>query len=190
MKIYRDSELAEIPSFATEGSACFDLRACLELGKNVVAYNPHNRKMELPVKVDAHGRSSISVQPSFRVLVPTGLIFDIPKNHVMNFYIRSSMALKYGLMLANNVAVIDSDFKTQSYIMIFNASDTPCTLYHGDRIAQAELRELKQYTLTERKTPPEQTTERTGGLGGGLGSTAVEPRPPVRTGGLGSTGVA
>jgi dUTP pyrophosphatase len=165
MKIYRDNEFAEIPSFATEGSACFDLRACLEVGKNITAYNPHNRTMELPVKNASDGRASVSLQPSFRVLVPTGLIFDIPKNHVLNIYIRSSMALKHGLLLANGTAVIDSDYVDPSYVMIFNASDTPFTLYHGDRIAQAELRELKQYTLTERKTPPSQKTDRDGGMG-------------------------
>jgi dUTPase len=53
MKIYRENELVEIPTFATEGSACFDLRACLEVGKGIIAYNPHNRKMELPVKAAA-----------------------------------------------------------------------------------------------------------------------------------------
>jgi dUTP pyrophosphatase len=170
MKIYRDNPNAELPTFATEGSACFDLRACLEAGKTITAYNPHNRKMELPIRPASDGRPSASLQPGFRMLIPTGLIFDIPKNHVLNIYIRSSMALKYGLTLANAVAVIDSDYVDPSYIMIFNTSDTPFTLYHGDRIAQAELRELKSYTLTERKTPPAQKTDRDGGMG----STGVQ----------------
>ena len=43
--------------------------------------------------------------------------------------------------------------------------DTPITIYHGDRIAQALLEEVKQYTLVERKSRPEQKTERAGGLG-------------------------
>ena len=165
MKIYRENELAEIPAFATEGSACFDLRACLAVGDSITAYNPHNRTMELPVRQAGDGRAFAQLQPSFRVLVPTGLIFDIPKNHVLNIYIRSSMALKYGLLLANGTAVIDSDYVDPTYVMIYNTSDTPFTLYHGDRVAQAELRELKKYTLTERKTAPDQKTERDGGMG-------------------------
>jgi len=169
MKIYRENELAELPEFATEGSACFDLRACLEVGKTVTTYNPHNRKMEMPIKM-ANGKASLALQPGFRTLIPTGLIFDIPKNHVLNFYIRSSMALKNGLMMANSVAVIDSDFVDPAFIMIFNASDTTYNIHHGDRIAQAELRELKKYALTERKTPPTQKTDREGGMG----STGVE----------------
>ena len=165
MKIYRDNPLAEIPAFATEGSACFDLRACLEAGKTITAYNPHNRKMELPIRNASDGRASASLQPGFRMLIPTGLIFDIPKNHVLNIYIRSSMALKYGLTLANAVAVIDSDYKFPTYIMIFNTSDTPFTLYHGDRIAQGALSKLHTYTLTERKTPPAIEDTRNGGFG-------------------------
>lgn len=169
MKIYRESEYAQIPEFATEGSACFDIRACLETGKKVTAYNPHNRTMELPVK-DNNGKLCVSLQPGFRTLVPTGLIFDVPKNHVLKFYIRSSMALKYGLMLANGTAIIDSDYVNQSHLLVYNSSDTPFTVYHGDRIVQAELCELKKYTLVERKTPPEQKTDRDGGMG----STGVE----------------
>lgn len=165
MKIYRENELAEIPAFATEGSACFDLRACLAVGGSITAYNPHNRSMELPVRQAGDGRAFAQLQPSFRVLVPTGLIFDIPKNYVLNIYVRSSMALKYGLILANGTAVIDSDYVDPTYVMIYNVSDTPVTLYHGDRIAQAELRELNKYTLTERKTAPERKTSRDGGLG-------------------------
>jgi dUTP pyrophosphatase len=164
MRVYREKQEAQIPEFATEGSACFDLRACLVLGDKIRMYNPHNKEMDLPVKL-MNGKPAVHLHPSFRTLVPTGLIFDIPKNHVLNFYIRSSMALKYGLMMANGVAKIDSDYIDPSYMMIFNASDTPFTLYHGDRIAQAELSELKSYTLTERKTPPSQKTEREGGLG-------------------------
>ncbi len=164
MKIYRENELAELPEFATEGSACFDLKACLETGKTATAYNPHNRTMEMPIKA-INGKAGLSLQPGFRTLIPTGLIFDIPKNHVLNFYIRSSMSLKYGLMMANGVAVIDSDYVDTSYMLIFNSSDTPFTVYHGDRIAQAELRELKKYTLTERKTLPTKKTESDGGMG-------------------------
>jgi dUTP pyrophosphatase len=165
MKIFRVSENVELPEFATEGSACFDLRACLNPGDKVKAYNPHNRMMEIPVKVDSQGRTFAQVQPSFRTLIPTGLIFDIPKGHVLKVYIRSSMAFKFGLGLANDTAIIDSDYVDPTYVMLFNMGDTPVNLYHGDRIAQAMLEKLHTYTLTETKTAPKQKTDRTGGLG-------------------------
>jgi dUTP pyrophosphatase len=170
MKIFKASESAQLPEFATEGSACFDLRVCLEENTKMQAFNPHNKEMYIPVKRDSAGRLFTQIQPSFRTLVPTGLIFDIPKNHELKIYIRSSMALKYGLNLANSNAVIDSDYVDPTYIMVFNMSDTPITLYHGDRIAQAQLNKLLDYTLTERKTAPERKTDRDGGLG----STGVE----------------
>lgn len=170
MKIFRVSEKAVMPEFATEGSACFDLRACLEEGGKIIAFNPHNKEMAIPVKRDSQGKLFTQVQPSFRTLIPTGLIFDIPKGHVLKLYIRSSMALKFGLTLANATAIIDSDYVDPTHIMLFNMSDTPITLYHGDRIAQAALEKNHTYTLSERKTAPERKTDRDGGLG----STGVE----------------
>jgi dUTP pyrophosphatase len=164
MKVYRDAENAKIPEFATEGSACFDLRAHFEIGDKIRAYNPHNRSMEIPAKI-ASGLPSVQLHPSFRTLIPTGLIFDIPKNHEMKIFIRSSMALKYGIMLANGVAVIDSDYVDPTYILVYNASDTPVTIFSGDRIAQAQLTTLKGYDINERKTRPEAKTDREGGLG-------------------------
>lgn len=165
MKIFKINQNAEIPVFATEGSACFDIKACLDGVAKVKAFNPHNREMELPVKKDQSGRLFTQVQPSFRTLIPTGLIFDIPIKHVMKMNIRSSMALKFGLGMANNTAIIDSDYVDETYIMIYNMSDTPINLYHGDRIAQAMLEKTLSYVLEESEIAPTQKTDRTGGLG-------------------------
>lgn len=170
MKIFKANENAEIPEFATEGSACFDLRVCLDANTRIKAFNPHNRESLFPVKKDSSGKLFTQVQPAFRTLVPTGLIFDIPKGHVLKMYIRSSMALKYGLSLANDTGIIDSDYVEPTYVMLYNMGDTPITLYHGDRIAQAMLEKTIQYTLVERKSAPDRKTDRDGGMG----STGVE----------------
>lgn len=164
MKIFKVSEDAEIPAFATEGSACFDLKACLSVKDKIRSYNPHNREMLLPIK-EQNGKVYTQLQPQFRTLVPTGLIFDIPSNHVMKLHIRSSMALKFGLALANDTGIIDSDYVDPVYIMVYNMSDTPITLYHGDRIAQAMLEKTVSYKLEETKTAPAKKTDREGGLG-------------------------
>jgi dUTP pyrophosphatase len=164
MKIYRDAENARLPEFATEGSACFDLRAHFEMGDKIRAYTPHNRSIEIPPKI-VGGIPAIQLHSSFRTLIPTGLIFDIPKNHEVKIYIRSSMALKYGIMLANGVAVIDSDYVDPAFVLVYNASDTPVTIFSGDRVAQAQLVALKPYDLVDRKSKPEKKTDREGGLG-------------------------
>lgn len=170
MKVYKVTQHAQIPEFATEGSACFDIRACFEADTKVVSYNPHNKEMQLPVKTGANGVRTFQIPPQFRVLIPTGLIFNVPKNHVLKFYIRSSMALKFGLNLANDVAVIDSDYVDPAYVMVYNMGDTPITLSDGDRIAQGMLEKTVSYKLEETTMKPKQKTDRDGGLG----STGVQ----------------
>jgi dUTP pyrophosphatase len=119
----------------------------------------------VPCKRGSDGRVTATLHPQFRTLIPTGLIFDIPKNHVLKVHPRSGMSVKYGIGLANSTGIIDSDYVEELFVPVYNMGDTPITIYHGDRIAQALLEEVKQYTLVERKSRPEQKTERAGGLG-------------------------
>jgi dUTP pyrophosphatase len=165
MKVYKDISFAEVPQFATEGSAAFDLKACIGSETKLKCYNPHNKEFLLPSKLNSHGVWNVQIQPQFRTLVPTGLIFDIPTNHVLKIFIRSSMALKYGITLANNVGIIDSDYVDPLYIMLYNISDTPIQIFNGDRIAQGILEKTLNYKLTETTDKPTQKTSRTGGLG-------------------------
>jgi dUTP pyrophosphatase len=164
MKIYRLRESAVIPEFATEGSAGFDIRACFEKETRIKTYNPHNKLIEIPVKQTNAG-ISFQLQPQFRTLVPTGLIFSIPSNHVLKMYPRSGMSVKYGITLANAVGIIDSDYVEELFIPIFNMGDTPVTIYHGDRISQGILEKTPTYTLEETKKRPSQKTDREGGFG-------------------------
>lgn len=165
MKVFKFSPNAEIPAFATEGSAAFDLKACLDAGTKLRAFNPHNREMEIPVKPTADGRLAVTLHPQFRTLVPTGLIFDIPDKHVLKLFIRSSMALKYSLALANGTGIIDSDYVDPTYMMVINTGDTPILIYHGDRVAQGLLEKTYKYTLEETTEKPGKKTDRDGGLG-------------------------
>lgn len=165
MKIYRVSKNAEIPSYATEGSAAFDIKVCFDENTKIRAFNPHNREMFLPVKSGSDGRLYSQVLPQFRTLLPTGLIFDIPEKHVLKFFIRSGVALKLGIMLANSTAIIDSDYTDPSFIMVYNMGDTPINIYHGDRIAQAILEKNSRVSLIETDEKPKQKTDRTGGMG-------------------------
>jgi dUTP pyrophosphatase len=165
MKIYRDSKSAELPKYATSGSAAFDLKVCFEEDTKVKMFNPHNKEMFLPVRRATNGMLFVQAMPQFRTLLPTGLIFDIPEKHVLKLFIRSSMALKFGIGMANSTAIIDSDYVDPTYVLIYNMSDTPINIYHGDRIAQAILEKSPQIPLSEAKEKPEQKTERDGGMG-------------------------
>ncbi len=165
MRVYRLNEAAELPAFATEGSACFDLRACLTEETKLKTYSPHNKEIVIPARPGAGNKLMAVLHPQFRTLVPTGLIFDIPKSNVLKLYPRSGMSVKYGIGLANSVGVIDSDYVEELFIAIYNMSDTPINIFHGDRLAQGVLEDVKQYTIVERKSRPEQKTDRAGGIG-------------------------
>ena len=165
MKIFRLNDAAELPAFATEGSACFDVKVCITTETRLKTYSPHNKEIMVPAKPGSDGRVQATLHPQFRTLIPTGLIFDIPKNHVLKVFPRSGMSVKFGIGLANSTGIIDSDYVEELFVPVYNMSDTPITIYHGDRIAQALLEETKQYVLVERKSRPEQKTERDGGIG-------------------------
>lgn len=163
--VYKANKNAELPSLATEGSAAFDLRACLEVGDKIKTYSPHNKEIFIPVKMASNGLPTIQLMPQFRTLVPTGLIFDIPQKYEIDINIRSSMALKYGLTLANNTGIIDSDYVDPTFIIVYNMGDTPVNIYNGDRIAQGRLKKTTVCNIEQIEEAPGQKTDREGGFG-------------------------
>ena len=165
MNVYKVSEKAELPEYATDGSACFDIKACFSNGDRLKSYNAWNKEMPIAVKGVGKNPDAFQLPPTVRVLVPTGLIFDIPKGHVMKMYIRSGTALKKGLTLVNGVGIIDSDYVEQSYIMLENVSDSLVTIEHGERLAQCLIEKTLQMKIVETTEKPEQKTERDGGFG-------------------------
>jgi len=100
-----------------------------------------------------------------RVLVPTGIIFDIPEGYSVRLHSRSGLAWKDGLYLTNCEGIIDSDYVDPVFAMMTNISQSPKVINNGDRICQAELVETLQHDLTEIKEPPTQKTQRDGGFG-------------------------
>ncbi len=140
LNIYKLDPNAILPTRATSGSACRDLYACLP-------------------------KEGLLIAPEERVLVPTGLVFDIPEHHVVKIYSRSGLALKRGLSLPNGVGVIDSDYKQQIFAMFINHSGVAQVIDPGDRVAQFEMHEVLPYELREVLAPPVSAGERDGGFG-------------------------
>jgi len=165
MNIYKVNERADIPAYATQGSACFDIKACIKHGQYLASYNNWNKEQRILVKGVGGNPDAFQLPPGIRCLVPTGLIFDIPENHVLNMYVRSSVALKKGLVLANGTGIIDSDYVEESYIMIQNITDSLVIIEHGERLAQCMLVPVEQHELAETLDRPEQKTDRNGGFG-------------------------
>ena len=167
LKFYRTTESAILPTFATKQSACFDLYANLVNGEEVQYYQAIATKV-LPRKASFDinsNRSFIPINNEERMLIPLGLIADIPEGFSVRLHSRSGMAFKQGVYLTNCEGIIDSDYVDPMFAMITNMSNVPVKIYDGDRICQGELVRCEKYTLDESDEAPTQKTDREGGFG-------------------------
>lgn len=100
------------------------------------------RKTKQSAGYDIESAVNVVITPGEIKLIPTGLKAYMCENEWLGIYIRSSIAVKHRIVLANNVAVIDSDYynnpDNEGHIMlpIRNVSGMPYTVKKGDRIAQ------------------------------------------------------
>ena len=110
------------PHFATPGSAAMDLCACLE--------------------------GDVTLKAGARQVLPTGVAIALPSaDYVALICARSGLASKHGITMANGVGVIDSDYRGELRVALFNESDTDYTIHDGDRIAQLMVLPVVQPTL-------------------------------------------
>ena len=84
LKFYKLHPNAKDPIYATEGSACFDLHACFDgLEKYQLHQDTLNRLIEKPFK-----NGVLQICNMERVMIPTGLIFDIPEGYSVGLHSR------------------------------------------------------------------------------------------------------
>lgn len=82
------------------------------------------------------------IEPGKIVFAPTGLKAFMNEDEVLFLYPRSSLARKKGLMLSNNVGVVDSDYYSNidndGHIMIslYNFTNEAVTVNKGEKVAQ------------------------------------------------------
>jgi len=165
LKYYKVHPDAQPPVFATPGSACFDLKAYL--GNDIFqvrGYCQNNRECNVAIHQTTEDRY-VKIEPGQRILVPTGLVFDIPEGYSVRVHARSGLALKQGLVMANAEGIIDWDYVEQTHIMVLNVSNENLFVHNGERIAQGELVPVLQYSIEPTETKPEQKTSRSGGFG-------------------------
>lgn len=143
VKIKRLCDNAEIPFYATPGSAGLDLKAAIE--------------------------EPLLLEKGKIYFVPTGIAISVPSADYGAFiFARSGLACKHGITLANSVGVIDSDYRGEIKCALINLGTEDFEIAPGDRIAQmvfmpvaqAELEEVDDLDATERGA-------------GGFGSTGV-----------------
>ena len=110
VKIKKISPNAVLPTYGTENAAGADLSACL--------FAP------------------ITIDPGQTFVVKTGLTMEIPEGYVGLIYARSGLATKRGLAPSNKVGVIDSDYRGEIMVALYNQSELPQKIEPGERIAQ------------------------------------------------------
>lgn len=107
------SENAVVPSYGTAYSAGADLYSAMQ--------------------------EDVIIAPETTKFIKTGIAIEIPEGLVGLIYARSGMACKKGLAPANKVGVIDSDYRGEIMVALYNHSDSAVTVAKGDRIAQLVL---------------------------------------------------
>jgi dUTP pyrophosphatase len=103
----------EDPKFAYEGDSGFDLRADIE--------------------------SDIVLDPFKRVLVPTGLYFELEKGTEIQVRPRSGLAIKHGITVLNTPGTVDSHYRGEVKVPLINLGEESYLIQKGDRIAQAVI---------------------------------------------------
>ena len=114
---------ARLPERKTGGSVGFDISACLD--------------------------ESVVIAPGETRMVGSGIAIALQPGYAAFIYARSGLGIKHGMIPANCVGVIDSDYRGEVIVGLKNTSDEPFTVNDSDRIAQmvvskCELPELSQ----------------------------------------------
>ncbi|MGL9760599.1 MAG: dUTP diphosphatase [Symbiopectobacterium sp.] len=122
-----------LPTYATAGSAGLDLRACIDRG--------------------------IALAAGETILVPTGIAIHIADSSLAAIILpRSGLGHKHGVVLGNLVGLIDSDYKGQLIVSVWNRSQQAFVIEPGERLAQmvfvpiiqAEFNIVDDFVGTER----------------------------------------
>ena len=111
-------------------------------------------------------KKPISLKPKMSSIIPTGLSVAFSKNYEIQIRPRSGLAAKNNITILNTPGTIDSDYRGEIKVIIYNHGDTNFIINNGDRIAQMVLSPVIKMELEESNKLP--TTIRGEG---GFGST-------------------
>jgi len=126
IKIQRiDKNFADIPlpNYATQGSSGFDLRAAIQ--------------------------NDFVIEKGKFAIIPTNIKVEIPFGYEIQVRPRSGLAAKHGIGVLNSPGTIDSDYRGEIKVILFNFSDENFVIKRGDRIAQMILSKVYKADLVE-----------------------------------------
>ncbi len=128
----------QLPKYKTDGSSGMDLMAFI--------------------------KSPINIKPQESALIPTGLSIAIPKDTEVQVRPRSGLAAKYSVSVLNTPGTIDSDYRGEIKIILFNHGKEKFIINNNDRIAQMILIPILKAEFEEVTNLPK-TLRGSGGFG-------------------------
>ena len=129
-----------LPSYKTKGASGMDLMAFV--------------------------KEKIVIKPQTSALIPTGLSVAFSEDYEIQIRPRSGLAAKNNISVLNSPGTIDSDYRGELKIIIFNHSNHDFVVNNNDRIAQMVLTPIAKMELEEANELPKTLRG-----GGGFGST-------------------
>ncbi len=129
-----------IPAYQSAEAAGFDLAAAIPEGE------------------------AIELRPGARVLVPTGLIFELPPGFEAQIRPRSGLALSAGITVLNAPGTVDSDYRGEVKVILINLGAELFRVQRGMRIAQCVVAPVTQARIHVSEILGE-TSRGTGGFG-------------------------
>ena len=114
----------------------------------------------------AHIEKPINLEPGKSCLVPTGLSVAFPKEYEIQIRPRSGLAAKNNISVLNTPGTIDSDYRGEIKIILFNHGNENFIINNNDRVAQMVLTPVMEMELEEANELPKSVRGE-----GGFGST-------------------
>ena len=100
-------------------------------------------------------KNPIKIKPKKSYLIPTGLSVAFPKNYEIQIRPRSGLAAKKNVSVLNTPGTIDSDYRGEIKVIIYNHGDADFEVNNGDRVAQMILTPVIKMKLEETDKLPE-----------------------------------
>jgi dUTP pyrophosphatase len=138
---------------------------------------PHGEGLPLPAYQSEHAAGfdllaavpedgALMLDPSDRVLVPTGLVFELPQGYEAQVRPRSGLALKHGITVLNSPGTVDADYRGEVKVLLINLGSERFLIQRGDRIAQVVIAPVTHVEIVAADALSDTTRG-----GGGFGST-------------------
>lgn len=115
--------------------------------------------------IESYCPESLEISPGECVLVPTGLVMEIPPGYDVEIRPRSGLSTKHLLILPNSPGTIDSDYRGEVKVALLNLGKKSFQITHKMRIAQMILRKSEEFSWEEKDELSAPGNRGSGGFG-------------------------